>query len=131
MSTIPTPTAPPAQLLLIEDEAGVRRSIQLLLHGRQFEVHAFPMAGLALADPASADATHAVIDYALADSDGLKVLETLRARGWTGVAVLITAFYSEALAAAARAAGFSAVLPKPFRDNMLLDALLRSDPRGE
>lgn len=121
----------PTQLVLIEDEAGIRRSLQLLLHGRHFDVHAFPMAELALADPASMTATHLVIDYALPDGDGIHVLQAFRARGWAGVAVMITAFYTEELASRAREAGFAAVLPKPFRDNLLLDALLRGGSGGE
>lgn len=111
------------RLLLIEDDDGIRRSLQLLLQGQGYDVRSFASATPALADPVSAEAQCLVIDYMLTDSDGVAVLRTLRERGWSGVAVLITAFASTEVREAARNAGFSAVLDKPFRDNELVNAL--------
>lgn len=114
-------TAP--HLLLIEDDAAVRRGLQLLLQGQGYQVHSFANAAAALADRASWAATHVVIDFAMPHCDGIEALRALRADGWRGVAVLITAFFSNALRGRAMAEGFVAVLPKPFRDDVLLDAL--------
>jgi len=126
MATNPVSTAQDAlHLLLIEDDAGVRRSLQLLLRGQGFDVQSFATAAPALAEPSSQRATHVVIDYALPDNDGVAVLRELRARGWSGCAVLITAFYSEELKSRAEAAGFAAIIAKPFRDSILIDALTR------
>jgi len=110
-------------LLLIEDDAAIRRGLQLLLQGQGFEVHSFANAAAALADRASFSASHVVIDYAMPHCDGIEALGALRDAGWRGVAVLITAFFSSALRGEAMAAGFAEVLPKPFRDDILLDAL--------
>lgn len=114
-----------ARLLLIEDDAGVRRSLQLLLHGQRFEVHAFSSAGPALAEMAFWQPTHAVIDYYLPDGDGIGALRALHANGWTGTAVLITAFDTQDLRQKAADAGFVAVLSKPFADSKLVETLRR------
>lgn len=114
-----------ARLLLIEDDAGVRRSLQLLLHGERFEVHAFSSAGPALAEMAFWQPSHAVIDYRLPDGDGIEALRALQANGWNGTAVLITAFDTRDLRKAAVDAGFSAVLSKPFADSKLVETLRR------
>ncbi|KRB81180.1 hypothetical protein ASE00_14320 [Sphingomonas sp. Root710] len=114
-----------ARLLLIEDDAGVRRSLQLLLHGERFEVHAFSSAGPALAEMAFWQPTHAVIDYCLPDGDGVEALRALRANGWNGTAILITAFDTRDVRKAAADAGFSAVLSKPFADSRLVETLRR------
>jgi CheY-like chemotaxis protein len=112
------------QLLLIEDDASVRRDLQLLLQGKGYQVISFADVGPALADPESVEATHIVVDYSVPHCDGIEALRILKARGWQGVAVLITASYSEALRERAIAAGFVQVLAKPFRDDALLEDLV-------
>jgi len=115
-------------LLLIEDDASVRRGLQLLLQGKGYQVHSFASAAMALVDPASVETSHVVVDYSMPDCDGVQALRSLLARGWHGVAILITAFFSDALQAEAIAAGFAAVLPKPFRDDSLLEQLASGVP---
>lgn len=115
------PTRP--TLLLVEDDDGIRRGLQLLLQGQGFDVHSFASARAALADTAIASARYLVVDYVLADSDGMALLRDLHERSWSGTAVLITAFASEQLRVAALAQGFAAMLDKPFRDDDLLRAL--------
>lgn len=118
------PTAPP--LLLIEDDDGVRRSLQLMLTGQGYQVHAFSRPNLAIADPAAIASTHLVMDYALPATDGVAALQFLKSHGWKGLAVLVTAYYSPQLRDFALSAGFDAVLAKPFRDANLLEALGRA-----
>ena len=112
-------------LLLIEDDAGVRRSLQLLLQGEGFEVHAFSSATPALSEIANWAATHAVLDYQLPDGNGIDALQALRAAGWNGTAVMITAFDTGELRTRAQEAGFSAILAKPFSDSKLVETLRR------
>jgi CheY-like chemotaxis protein len=114
-----------AMLLLVEDDDGVRRGLQLFLQGQGFDVHAFASPRSALADAAALGARYLVVDYRLAETDGIAALAELRLRGWHGVAVLITAFPTPEVRAAAASAGFAAVLDKPFRDDDLLRALRR------
>lgn len=116
-------------VLLLEDDNGVRRSLQLLLEGRGFEVKAYTSAEALLGDPKVAIADCILADYRLSVSDGIAVLQTLRARGWTGPAILMTAFGTEELTARAKEAGFVEVLDKPFRDHAVVTAFLRAVQR--
>jgi len=110
-------------VLLVEDEDGVRRSLQLLLAGKGYRVKAFSAAEAAIADPASRDAAILIADYRLRDSDGVRLLTALRQRGWHGRAILVTGFGSKEIDRAAHAAGFEAVIAKPMRHQELLAAL--------
>src|SRR3546814_15865794 len=53
---ITSPTGERPRLLLLEDDAGVRRSLQLLLRARGFDVRAYAAGAALLADPAACDA---------------------------------------------------------------------------
>lgn len=120
-----------SRLLLVEDDAGVRRSLQLLFRARGFDVRAYASGSALLADPLSRHACCFVADYRLEEIDGIEVLSRLRKSGWAGPAVLITAFPSAALSERALAHGFSQVLEKPFRENALGDAVARLTGAGE
>jgi FixJ family two-component response regulator len=116
-------------ILLLEDDAGTRRSLHLLLRGRGFEVRSYAAAGPLLEDPAARAAPYLIADYRLAETDGVAVLRTLRKQGWAGRAVLITGFSSDALRKEALAAGYVAVLDKPVLPHMLLTAIT-GNPHG-
>jgi|UniRef100_UPI0035CB42A7 FixJ family two-component response regulator len=118
-----TPERP--KILLVEDDSGVRRSLQLLLRGRGYDVRAYAGGAQMLDDPRSREAACLITDYRMAALDGLAILQTLRALGWTRPAVLITAFGGGDLAVAARAAGFDMVLEKPLQDHLLIEAVGR------
>jgi FixJ family two-component response regulator len=112
-------------IVLIEDDNGVRRSMQLLLQGRGFDVKAYSSAAPVLADPHLAQADCLVADYRLGETNGIEVLRSLRARGWRKPAVLITAFYSADTTSRAAEAGFDIVFDKPVKDHVLIAALER------
>ncbi|MEG3165301.1 response regulator [Sphingomonas sp. PB2P19] len=120
--TEPLPPAPVRRprVVLIDDDAGVRRSLQLLLHWRGFDVRSFGTAAPVLSAHAADDTDVLITDYLLPDSDGIAVLETLRGRGWRGRAILITAFPSAALIERARASGFVALLEKPIQQHAVI-----------
>lgn len=119
------------RLLLVEDDAGVRRSLQLLFRARGFDVRAYANGNALLADPLARDACCFVADYQLEETDGIEVLSRLRDSGWEGPAVLITAFPSTDLNARAAAQGFSQILEKPFREHALADAVARLTGAGK
>lgn len=108
-------TSPRQRILLVEDDEGVRRSTHLMLQAQGYDVRSFATSAALVADPAIGEAAWLVADYRLSDSNGLEVLGALRALGWTGRAVLVTAFSSIVLREAAEACGFEAVLEKPLR----------------
>lgn len=115
-----------SMILLLEDDNAVRRSLQLLLQGRGFDVKAYADASALLADPEAMKAGCLLADYRLSTSDGIRVLETLRTKGWTKPAILMTAFGSDELMERADLAGFAEVLEKPFRDHGVMAALTRA-----
>jgi DNA-binding response OmpR family regulator len=117
------PTAPREQAVLIEDDEGVRRSLQLVLHARGYEVRSFASALPFLANLRAEEIDLLVTDYRLPDGDGLGVLRALRRNGWHGRSILVTAFSSPTLTASAKACGFDAVLEKPLRPNELAGAI--------
>lgn len=117
------PLSPRPSVLLVEDDDGVRRSTQLLLHGRGYQVRAHSAAAAARADPGAIVADYLVADYRLPDGDGVQLLRDLQARGWRGRAVLMTGYPSPALATEAAECGYAALLEKPLRTHELLGAL--------
>lgn len=112
-----------ARLLLVEDDVGVRRSLQLLLHGRGFEVRAYASGLALLADPTALDAVCLVADYRMPEIDGLLILSRLRERGWRGEALMITAFPTAQLIDQALSAGYSRVIEKPMAESVLVEAV--------
>jgi FixJ family two-component response regulator len=118
------------RVVLVEDDAAVRRSLQLLLQGRGYDVRAYASGVALLVDPAAGDAACFIADYRLAELDGIEILSELRRRKWHGPAVLITAFVSPDLTERAKAAGFDADIAKPFLDHFLVDEIGRL-VRGE
>ena len=112
-----------AQIILIDDDQAVRRSLQLLLRGHGYRVKAYADGAAVTSDPEASDATLLVTDYRLPRENGFDVLRHMRARGWQGLALLITGYGSASLRSDASAAGFEAVLDKPVRPNLLLGAV--------
>ncbi|MDE8650617.1 response regulator [Novosphingobium album (ex Liu et al. 2023)] len=113
------------RLLLVEDDAAVRRSLQLLFRARGFDVRAYARSAALLADPSVRDACCFVADYSLDETDGIEVLVNLKNRGWSGPAVLFTACASNDLIERALASGFSQVFEKPFQGHALGDVVVR------
>ncbi len=120
----------PPNILIVEDDPAVRRSLLLLLQGRGFAVKAWPAAGPALAEAARTAPDCLIVDYRLEGSDGIAFLGLLRAQGWDGPAILISAYASGELSARAREAGFALLLDKPLREHALVDAVTRLTQNG-
>lgn len=113
------------QVLLVEDDHGVRRSLQLLLRGRGLEVRAYASGAALLADPRALSAACLVADYRMPEVNGFDVLRGLRDLGWRGQAILISGFPSADLLARAHQAGFSDMVEKPLVDSVLFEAVER------
>ncbi|KQY29953.1 regulator [Caulobacter sp. Root1455] len=119
-----TPARP--RLLLVEDDPGVRRALQLLLRGRGFDVRAYAVGAALIADlQAQMDAVALVADFKMPQIDGVALLTALRAAGWNGPALLITGFPSREVEARARAAGYALVIEKPLVEQTLGEAVER------
>lgn len=113
------------RILIVEDDPGARRSLLLLLTGRGFDAVAFASPDQALADAAHHPPACLVADYRLENYDGIALLLAIRATGWSGPAILISAYHSHELSARANAVGFAAIFDKPLREHALVDAVSR------
>lgn len=123
---LPIKHAARARVLLVEDDSGVRRSLQLLLRGRGFEVRAYASGLALLADPTALGAVCLIADYRMPEIDGLSILTRLRELGWQGQALLVTALPSARLVEQALAAGYSRVIEKPLVESSLIEAVERA-----
>jgi FixJ family two-component response regulator len=113
------------RILLVEDDAAVRRSLQLLLTGAGYDVRSYARpAGLA-ADPEALRTECLVADLVIPDGDGFVLLQDLRAGGWKGAAILISGYLTDESKARAYAQGFDAVFEKPLVESSLTACIER------
>lgn len=119
-----TPSSPPrTPISLVDDDAELRRTLQLLLRASDYDVRAFATADALLADPRSRTTACLISDMHMPEIDGFTLLQRLRAGGWTGPAILITSSGDSGLAARASSEGFHAVLVKPLADRVVIEAV--------
>lgn len=124
MSSQFAPVARPV-VLLIEDDEAVRRALHLLLVAHGYDVLAFSRTGGVAAMSEVRYAACLVADLAVPDGDGLDLLHDLRARGWSGPAILISGHLTDAVRARAVAEGYDAALPKPIGEAVLVNTIAR------
>jgi two-component system KDP operon response regulator KdpE len=121
-------------LLVIEDEAALRRALRIFLEAHDYQVvlAATGTEGLALAAKEHPDAV--ILDLGLPDLDGVSVATSLRA--WSTVPIVVlSARDAEAVKVAALDAGADDYVTKPFGMNEFLArlraALRRAAPTEE
>ena len=107
------------RILLVEDDAAVRRSLQLLLAGAGYEVRSYASSRGLADDPEALRADCLVADLVIPEGDGLMLLEELHAGGWSGKAILISGYLTRERAAQAREIGFDALFEKPLLESSL------------
>ncbi len=110
------------EIIIVDDDPSVRRSLQMLLRGHGYRTRAYRDRASVAHDPEARSAALLIADGCLGGGNGFDVLYDLRARGWRGHAVLMTGAATRELAADALAGGFTAVLDKPPRPNIILNA---------
>ena len=110
-------------VMVVEDDAAIRRSLQLLLRSRGYDVRAYASPRYALADKQNRDSACLIADLLLPGVDGLMLLSDLRADGWDGPAILISGYITPERRAQAAHTGFDAVLEKPVGDIKLVDTM--------
>jgi two-component system, LuxR family, response regulator FixJ len=107
------------RILLVEDDAPVRRSLQLALRAQGYEVRAYGSAVGLASDPEALHADCLVADLMLPDKNALELLQELRETGWSGPAILVSGYLSGDGEKQARSAGYAAVFSKPVRNSVL------------
>jgi two-component system, LuxR family, response regulator FixJ len=111
------------RIVIVDDDAAVRASLQL-----RFELEGFHVCAFATAEAASAaspDADCFVLDLRLPGMSGLEYLAAIRERGETAPAILITGQPVHWTRAQAAGAGVSLV-EKPLLSDSLIDAVKRA-----
>ena len=116
------------RVLLVEDDAAVRRSLQLLLVGQGYDVRAYSSAAGLARDPEALRADALVADLIIPDGNAVTLLSELRGAGWTGQAVLISGHLTNEWAEKALAGGYAAAFSKPIGDHVLTSCLARLMP---
>ena len=116
---------PRKRILLVEDDAAVRRSLQLVLAGEGYDVRAYCAAQGLTTDIEAMQASCLVADLVLDETHAIDLLDDMRAAGWTGPAVLISGYLNDRWRSEALRAGFDAVLEKPISGAPLLKEIRR------
>ena len=117
--------------LVVEDERGIRRALQINLRARGYEVTEAADGRSALDAAARRPPDVVILDLGLPDMDGVEVIEGLR--GWTQVPIIVlSARIGEPDKVIALDAGADDYVTKPFGMDELLArlraALRRRDP---
>lgn len=110
-------------ILVSDDDHGVRRSIQLMLRARGYHVRGYTSGSALVLDPHSICADCLIVDYWMPDINGFALLTRLRAQGWQGAAIMISAYYDGTLERRAKGIGFDNVIAKPMIFRALLEAV--------
>jgi DNA-binding response OmpR family regulator len=113
------------RILLVEDDAAVRRSLQLVLAGDGYDVRAYGAAQGLAKDTEAMRASCIIADLLLQESDAIDLLGQMRKAGWKGSALLISGHLNDQWRSQALNAGFDAVLEKPISGAPLLKEVRR------
>ena len=104
----------------------MRAAIERLLNAAGFATAVYASANELLAVGPSEDDACVVSDLVLPGLSGLELLGMLRARGWLGPLILITAHDSSSVRQEAAQSGVAAYLAKPFPGSSLVAAVQRT-----
>jgi two-component system response regulator RegA len=115
------------RLLLVDDDAPLRRSMTRALERRGFQVLAAESLAEAKEHAHSIKPEFAVLDMRLAESSGLDLVHTLRTLRPDVRIVIVTGYGNIAAAVVAIKAGAVDYLAKPVDADDVVNALLRSD----
>ncbi len=113
-------------IVVVEDDPGMRSSLEFLLESHGFAVAAFPTPEDMLKRRDTLDAGCAIFDVHLPGKDGIELYEGMRAGGDALPAIFITGQIDDQIRANARRLKAIALLEKPFSDDALLGAVGRA-----
>ncbi|GHE06161.1 response regulator transcription factor [Streptomyces alanosinicus] len=101
------------RILIVEDDHALRDVLRRGLHDEEFDTVVAPDGATALR-LATADVAATVLDVGLPDADGRDVCQAMRANGFLGPVIFLTARHGLADRLSGFSAGGDDYLPKPF-----------------
>src|SRR6185503_12344154 len=113
----------PKLIVVVEDDSGMRDSLEFLLESHGFRVAAFASPADMVARLAALDPACAIFDVHLPGTDGLLVYERLKAKGHKLPCIFITGRADDQIRADSTRLKAVALLEKPFSDDALLAAV--------
>jgi two-component system response regulator FixJ len=115
-----------SMIYVVDDDYDVRTSLRFLLETEGFEVRTF-RSGVALLGSATRNRADCyVVDYKMAELDGLELAHRLRRLQVTTPIILITGYPDASISAKASTAGVSQVLLKPNLEDSLIDCVRKA-----
>jgi FixJ family two-component response regulator len=123
-------TPPNATVLVIDDDASVRRALQRLLRAAGYSVQAFPSAAVYLEEPASAPPACLVLDVRMPGMTGIELQQKLRGTARDLPIVFVTGHGDDEIRSQALGGGAVEFLNKPLDEAVLLAAIERALERS-
>lgn len=114
------------RILIVEDDAGMRSSLEFLLESCGHSVAAYATLEEFLGRTGQFTVDCAILDVHLPGITGLELYRLAQQRWKAFPAIFITGHLDEAIKSEAESLNAIAVLEKPFSDEMLLDAVGRA-----
>jgi RNA polymerase sigma factor (sigma-70 family) len=113
-------------VFVIDDDASIRKALSRLMRSVGYSYECFPSASAFLARAKASTPSCVVLDYRMPGLNGLELQNALIAAGRNESIIFITGHGDVPTCANAMKAGAIDFLPKPFRDEDLLNAIARS-----
>ncbi len=117
------------KVLVIDDEAGVRRTVSLILEDAGYDVSAASDGREGLSKALDDGADIVLCDVRMPHVDGLEFVERYRGEGGRGLVIMMTAYGSMELAIDAMKRGAYDYLPKPFDGDQVLLTIRKAEER--
>jgi FixJ family two-component response regulator len=116
-------------VFVVDDDISVRESLELLLKSAGWQPETFPSAREFLARPRSTAPCCLVLDVTLPGLNGLELQQQLAERTEMPI-IFITGYGDVPMSVRAMKAGAVEFLTKPFKDDVLLDAIRHAIDRS-
>jgi two-component system response regulator FixJ len=115
-----------SMIYVVDDDYDVRTSLRFLLETEGFDVRTF-RSGVALLGSSTRNrADCLVVDYKMAELDGLELVQRLRRLQVSTPIILITGYPDAGISAKASSAGVHQVLLKPNLEDSLIDCVRKA-----